>query len=162
MLTFGTAGLRGPVRDGPDGMNVETVTRATAGLADWLSDRGRAGAVVVVGRDARHGSEEFAAATREVLAAKGFDVIALPDPGPTPLVAFATRHFGAAARVMVTASHNPPGDNGYKVYLDGGAQLIGPDDRDIEAAIAASPAAAAIGRTPVTPDSSARDTGGLP
>lgn len=158
MLTFGTAGLRGPVRDGPDGMNVETVTRATAGLADWLSDRGRAGAVVVVGRDARHGSEEFAAATREVLAAKGFDVIALPDPGPTPLVAFATRHFGAAAGVMVTASHNPPGDNGYKVYLDGGAQLIGPDDRDIEAAIAASPAAAAIGRTPVTPDSRAHAT----
>ncbi|WP_290853176.1 phospho-sugar mutase [Gordonia sp. (in: high G+C Gram-positive bacteria)] len=155
MLTFGTAGLRGPVREGPDGMNVETVTRATAGLADWLLARGHAGAPVVVGRDARHGSEAFAAATREVLAAKGFDVIALPEPGPTPLVAFATRHFGAATGVMVTASHNPPQDNGYKVYLDGGAQLIGPADREIEAAIAATPGAAAIARTPVTPDARA-------
>ncbi|MBM7366695.1 phospho-sugar mutase [Gordonia hydrophobica] len=156
MLTFGTAGLRGPVQDGPDGMNVDTVTRATAGLADWLQARGRAGASVVVGRDARHGSEDFAAAAREVLAAAGFDVIALPEPGPTPLVAFATRHFAAAAGVMVTASHNPPRDNGYKVYLDGGSQLISPADREIEAAIAATGPAAGIARVATAPDLRAR------
>ena len=156
MLTFGTAGLRGPVQDGPDGMNVDTVTRATAGLADWLQRRGAEGATVVVGRDARHGSEDFAAATREVLAAAGFDVIALPDPGPTPLVAFATRHHAAVAGVMVTASHNPPRDNGYKVYLDGGSQLIGPADREIEAAISATPESAHIARTPVSPDDRAQ------
>ncbi|ALG84232.1 phospho-sugar mutase [Gordonia phthalatica] len=155
MLTFGTAGLRGPVQDGPDGMNVETVTRATAGLADWLLANGRAGGTVVVGRDARHGSEEFAIAAREVLTAKGFDVIALPEPGPTPLVAFATRHFGAAAGVMVTASHNPPRDNGYKVYLEHGSQLIGPADREIEAAIAATGDAAQIPRVAVVPDARA-------
>ncbi|EGD56571.1 Glucose-1,6-bisphosphate synthase [Gordonia neofelifaecis NRRL B-59395] len=161
MLTFGTAGLRGPVQPGPDGMNVETVTRATAGLADWLITEGATGAPIVVGRDARHGSEDFAAATREVLAAKGFDVIALPDPGPTPLVAFATRHLRAAAGVMITASHNPARDNGYKVYLGGardgrdaaaGAQLVSPADREIEAAITAVGPAATVPRLEVEPD----------
>ncbi|KXT57367.1 phospho-sugar mutase [Gordonia sp. PS3] len=160
MLTFGTAGLRGPVAPGPDGMNVATVTRATAGLADWLIARGHAGAPVVVGRDARHGSEEFAAATREVLAARGFDVIALPGPAPTPVTAFATRVHGAAAGVMITASHNPPRDNGYKVYLGDppcpGAQLVGPADREIEAAIAATGPAETIPRRPVAPDRRAR------
>ncbi|MFT4087000.1 MAG: phospho-sugar mutase [Gordonia sp. (in: high G+C Gram-positive bacteria)] len=155
-LRFGTAGLRGPVCDGPDGMNVETVTRATAGLAAWLGAHGAAGGTVVVGRDARHGSADFHRAACEVLSAAGFDVVALPDPGPTPLVAFACRAFDAAAGVMITASHNPPRDNGYKVYLDGGAQLIGPADREIEALIDAAPSAQDVPRAPVEPDARAR------
>ena len=151
-LAFGTAGLRGPVRDGPDGMNVGTVTRATAGLAAWLVEHGHTGETVVVGRDARHGSAEFHTATTEVLSAAGFDVVALDEPGPTPLVAFACRQLGAAAGVMITASHNPPQDNGYKVYLDGGAQLIGPADREIESLISAAPDAGDVPRSPVATD----------
>ncbi|MCK0440026.1 phospho-sugar mutase [Gordonia alkaliphila] len=151
-LRFGTAGLRGPVREGPDGMNVGTVTRATAGLVHWLAAQGDSGAAVVVGRDARHGSADFFAATTQVLAAAGFDVVALPAPGPTPLVAFATRLLNAAAGVMITASHNPAGDNGYKVYVRGGAQLLSPADREIEAAITAAPPAEQVPRRAVPAD----------
>ncbi|MDF0528970.1 phospho-sugar mutase [Tsukamurella sp. 8F] len=151
-LTFGTAGLRGPVRGGPAGMNVATVTRATWAVGSWLSARCLGGSAVVVGRDARHGSEEFFAAATEVLAAQGFSVIALPDPAPTPYVAFATRHFDAAAGIQITASHNPPADNGYKVYVSGGPQLTAPADREIEALIASAPPASAISRTPVVSD----------
>jgi phosphomannomutase len=137
------------MRDGPDGMNVETVTRASWAVAKVLKDRCLGGSTVVVGRDARHQSDDFAMAAAEVLAAEGFSVVLLPDPAPTPVVAFAVRHLRAAAGVQITASHNPPSDNGYKVYLDGGLQIVPPSDRDIESAMASAPTD--IARSDVSP-----------
>ncbi|TDH51921.1 phospho-sugar mutase [Mycobacterium eburneum] len=149
-LTFGTAGLRGPVRGGPDAMNLAVVLRASWAVAQVLHRNG-AGGTVIVGRDARHGSAEFAVAAAEVLAAAGFSVLLLPGPVPTPVVAFAVRHTGAVAGIQITASHNPPADNGYKVYCDGGMQIISPTDTQIEAAMAAAPFADQIPRRAVTP-----------
>jgi phosphomannomutase len=147
-LTFGTAGLRGPVRAGSNGMNRAVVVRATHGVAEWLKYKGHAGGTVIVGRDARHGSADFATAAAEVLTAAGFLVRTVPGPLPTPVTAFHVRALGAVAGIQVTASHNPPADNGYKVYAADGAQIVPPDDGLIETAIRSAPPARSI---PVAP-----------
>ena len=130
-LQFGTAGLRGELGAGPNRMNRVLVRRAAAGLGRYLGP----GARVVVGCDARHKSAEFADDSAAVLAAAGLDVVRLGRPLPTPVLAFAVRHLACAAGVMVTASHNPAADNGYKVYLGDGAQIVPPADREISSAI---------------------------
>jgi phosphomannomutase len=136
-LSFGTAGLRGEMGAGPNRMNRVTVMRASAGLARYLADTGHAGEPVIVGFDARYGSATFAADAAAVLAGAGFMVHLADAPIPTPVLAFGVRHLGACAGVQVTASHNPPRDNGYKVYLGDGAQIIPPADADIAARIEA-------------------------
>ncbi|ODR07772.1 phosphomannomutase [Mycobacterium sherrisii] len=127
------------------------VSRATWAVAQVLTARGLAGARVIVGRDARHGSAAFATVTAEALAAEGFSVLQLPGPTPTPVVAFAVRDTRAAAGIQITASHNPATDNGYKVYLDGGIQIVSPTDTEIEAAMAAAPPVDRIPRKAVRP-----------
>ena len=150
-LTFGTAGLRGRLRAGPNGMNLAVVTRAAAGLIGWLGAQGVPGPLII-GYDARYGSRDFAEQTARVATAAGREALLLPRPLPTPVLAYAVRHLDAVAGVMVTASHNPPQDNGYKVYLGArlggpggaGAQLVAPADAGIEAAIQAVPSAAEV------------------
>jgi phosphomannomutase len=150
-LTFGTAGLRGPLRGGPNGMNLAVVLRATWAVAKVLKDHGLHGQDVVVGRDARHSSDEFALATAEVLAAQGFPVTLMFTAVPTPAVAFAVRYLRAAAGIQITASHNPPSDNGYKVYFEGGFPITPPIDYQIEQAMAGAPHADEIPRRGVSP-----------
>jgi phosphomannomutase len=135
-LEFGTAGLRGALGPGPNRMNRVVVGQAAAGLAAYLIDRGHAGGAVIVGFDARHKSDVFAADTAQILAAAGLQPLITPGPTPTPLVCFGIKHFGCVAGVVVTASHNPPEDNGYKVYLGDGSQIVPPADADIAEHIA--------------------------
>jgi phosphomannomutase len=156
-LQFGTAGLRGAMAAGPNRMNSAVVTTAAAGLGAYLRDTLGAAVVprVVVGYDARRRSARFARDTAEVMTAQGIQVQLLPGPLPTPVLAFAVRHLDADAGVMVTASHNPAADNGYKVYLGGrvvtdagqGAQIVPPHDARIAARIAAAGPAASVPRT---------------
>jgi phosphomannomutase len=132
-LEFGTAGLRGTLGAGSNRMNRAVVIRAAAGLAAYL--RAHGGSSVVVGYDARHKSDQFARDTCAVMVGAGLRAMVLPRPLPTPVLAFAIRHLGVDAGVMVTASHNPPQDNGYKVYLGDGSQIVPPTDTEISAAI---------------------------
>jgi len=141
-LTFGTAGLRGPVAPGPSGMNRAVVGRTAAAIAQYMKQRNLNS--VVIGRDARYGSEDFTQESAEILSGAGMKVSVLPRPLPTPVLAHAVKELGAHVGIMVTASHNPPMDNGYKVYLNAnvdsinyqGSQIISPTDKLISTEIA--------------------------
>ncbi len=145
-LDFGTAGIRGEVGPGPARMNRAVVIRTTGGLARYLTAQGRAALPVVLGFDARPASKAFAEDAAGVLASAGITVQYFPEVTPTPLVAFAAKHLGAGAAIVVTASHNPPADNGYKVYGANAAQIIPPEDADIASAILESPPANVVPR----------------
>ncbi len=142
-LQFGTAGLRGPIRPGPSGMNRAVVGRTAAGIVAYMKERNLTS--VVIGRDARYGSEDYTCETAEIMSGAGMKVFVLPRPLPTPVLAFATNELGCDVGIMVTASHNPPQDNGYKVYLGGtvdgieyrGSQIVSPTDVSIAHKIAA-------------------------
>jgi phosphomannomutase len=132
-LEFGTAGLRGALGAGPNRMNRVLVAQAAAGLAAFLRSRESAPSIVI-GYDGRKNSAVFATDTAEIMAGAGVTAIVLPRLLPTPVLAFAVRHLDASAGVMVTASHNPAADNGYKVYLggsDAGSQIVPPSDGQI-------------------------------
>ncbi|MFD3514100.1 phospho-sugar mutase [Streptomyces sp. NPDC058657] len=149
-LQFGTAGLRGELGAGPMRMNRAVVIRAAAGLASYLAKQPghprSTDDLVVIGYDARHKSADFARDTAAVMTGAGLRAVVLPRPLPTPVLAFAIRHLGAVAGVEVTASHNPPRDNGYKVYLGDGSQIVPPADAEIAAEIDAVRALADVPR----------------
>ena len=148
MLEFGTAGLRGALGAGPNRMNRAVVIRAAAGLTAYLQ-ASTPEPFVVVGYDARRNSDVFARDTAAVVVGAGGRAAILPSPLPTPVLAYAIRYLGADAGVMVTASHNPPEDNGYKVYLGDGSQIVPPSDADIATQIAR---VAAVADVPLADD----------
>lgn len=152
LLQFGTAGLRGRIGAGPHRMNRAVVIRAASGLASYVTAELGAPGTIVVGYDARHRSHDFALDTVAVAVAAGHRALLLPSALPTPVLAYAVRALGADAGVMVTASHNPAWDNGYKVYLGAsitpeaaGSQIVPPHDAGIAALIAAVPSVASVG-----------------
>ncbi|MBT2500347.1 phospho-sugar mutase [Agromyces sp. ISL-38] len=152
-LAFGTAGLRGAIAAGPNRMNRVLVSQAAAGLAAYLVEHAEPGASpsVVIGYDGRKNSDVFARDSAEIMAGAGVRAILLPRLLPTPVLAFAVRHLGVSAGVMVTASHNPPNDNGYKVYLGGehqGSQIVAPADAEIAAHILSAAAASPVDTMP--------------
>jgi len=138
-LDFGTAGLRGLMGAGPGRMNIAVIRRVTRGLAEHILANNRAAVPVrpvVVGYDARIDSDRFAEEAAGVLVAADIPVRYFTEPIPTPFVAFVAQQLGAAAAIMVTASHNPAGYNGYKVYGHDGAQIVAPNDADVAARVA--------------------------
>lgn len=151
-LEFGTAGLRGPLGPGPSRMNRAVVSKTATGLVRYMKKNALSS--IVIGRDARYGSEDFTRDTAEIMSGAGFTVYVLPRPLPTPVLAYAVRKLGCDVGVMVTASHNPPQDNGYKVYLGGvvngvrydGSQIISPADSEISHEIATAPSLNEIAR----------------
>lgn len=150
-LAFGTAGLRGELGAGSNRMNRVLVAQAAAGLAAFVTERADGAPTIVIGYDGRRGSDVFARDSAEIFAGAGVRAVLLPRLLPTPVLAFAVRHLGADAGVMVTASHNPPNDNGYKVYLGGaddGAQIVSPADAEIAAHIQRVADAGDIGTLP--------------
>lgn len=148
VLEFGTAGIRGEVGAGPGRMNRAVVIRTTYGLTRYLLEAGGESEPVVVGFDARPTSRQFAEDTAGVLAAAGIHVLYFPTVTPTPLVAYAAKHLSAAAAVVVTASHNPPADNGYKVYGPEASQIVSPIDTLVQERIDAAPGANEVERVP--------------
>ena len=151
-LEFGTAGLRGPLGPGPSRMNRAVVTKTAAGIATYMKKHGLKS--IVIGRDARYGSEDFTRDTAEIMMGAGFTTYVLPRPLPTPVLAYAVRNLKCDVGIMVTASHNPPQDNGYKVYLGGtvngvaynGSQIISPTDSEISSYIAEVPPLPSLSR----------------
>ncbi|RDE80067.1 phospho-sugar mutase [Haemophilus parahaemolyticus] len=136
-LQFGTAGLRGRLQAGSMGMNRVLVAQAAGGLAEYLKGYDKEPSIVI-GYDGRKNSDVFARDTAEIMAGAGIKAYLLPRKLPTPVLAYAIQYFDTTAGVMVTASHNPPEDNGYKVYLgkaNGGGQIVSPADKEIAALI---------------------------
>lgn len=135
-LEFGTAGLRGIIGAGINRMNIYTVRRATQGLANYIIKQGGADKGVAIAFDSRHMSPEFAMEAAMTLAANGIKAYKFESLRPTPELSFAVRELGCIAGINITASHNPPEYNGYKVYWEDGAQITPPHDKNILAEVA--------------------------
>ena len=134
-LEFGTAGLRGVIGMGTNRMNKYTVGKATQGLANYIIEQGTQDKGVAISYDSRRMSDEFSLQTALILNANGIKTYLFEKLRPVPELSFAVRNLGCTAGVMITASHNPPKYNGYKVYWDDGSQIVAPRDKDIIAKV---------------------------